>query len=338
MLEGGKSEKSPHCTLSAKALYPSFSICGVRNECLSQVQAWRQLHLDELEYMLAEAETKEDIGLSNYCHDLFGLGGKPIQSFSSPFKILFGKGTIAAKPTVFELVVSSCSNLPVSWKIRLWNDKEVDLEKWVEDLEPADEDEQLYMNVREQELISVSPSDGFLEPKETAHINFTYKHIVEGMHVLPAILQFEHGHGLPLMLCGETLPRATSILVLESSSFKLKSVAIGNVNPPLQTFELRNDGISQLEYIVDLTPLTQLQEENYDFQILTCLNPSGSIPPNETLLLNWYFRPIETKTYSVDMFISVMNGEGARLSIEGSHLMMKKISINSEVFIFIIYS
>jgi hypothetical protein len=141
------------------------------------------------------------------------------------------------------------------------------------------------------------------------------------MHVLPAILQFEHGRALPFMLSGETLPRMASILTVQYSTFKLKSVSIGNVNPPIQTFELRNDGIWPLEYRVDLTSLVCLQEENYGFEVLACLNPSGAIPPSETLLLNWYFRPIEAKMYSVEVFISLMNGEGAKISIEGSHLM-----------------
>ncbi|MCO5574466.1 hypothetical protein L7F22_028251 [Adiantum nelumboides] len=272
-LEGGRAEGMPQCVLSAEALFPSLSICGARGESFSQAQTWRKLYLDTFESLLAETETKQDVGLRG-CQDLFGLGGTFGERWKSSFNFCFGRGHMASKPTVFILVLTTRNNLPVSWKIRLWNDKDVDLENWVEEPEPINEKEHIYMNVREQGLIQVFPCEGHLNPGEKVQIKFIYRHYLEGVHFFPAILQIKNGCALPMMFFGETL----------CSNFKPGSpsdLAAGKL-------------------------------------WLACLNPFGSIPPHETLLLNWRFQPIERKSYTVDVFISVENGEGAMLPIQGA--------------------
>ncbi|KAH7277421.1 hypothetical protein KP509_39G050100 [Ceratopteris richardii] len=313
----GSTERMPQCLLSARALFPSLSICGVRGERFSQAQAWHKLQLDAFELLLAQSEIKQDVGL-NGCLDLFGLGGSFHEHWSSAFDFRFGRGHLSSKPTVFILVFECRNDLPVSWKIRLWNDKDVDLENWVDKPEPNDEKEQMYMNVRNQGLIQVFPSQGLLNPKERIQIKFIYRHYVEGTHVFPAILQIKNGSALPIMFCGETLPRELNFLSVESETFHLSPIEVGHANPPLQTFELRNDGNSELHYEVELGHLRDLQEENFGFKVLECLNPVGSIPAFETLLLNWKFQPIEAKCYATDVFISVHHGEGVILHIEGN--------------------
>ncbi|MCO5553418.1 hypothetical protein L7F22_006939 [Adiantum nelumboides] len=316
-LEGGRAEGMPQCILSAEALFPSLSICGARGEGFSQAQTWRKLYLDTFESLLAETETKQDVGLKG-CQDLFGLGGTFGERWKSSFNFCFGRGHMASKPTVFILVLTIRNNLPVSWKIRLWNDKDVDLENWVEEPEPINEKEHIYMNVREQGLIRVFPREGHLNPGEKVQIKFIYRHYLEGVHFFPAILEIKNGCALPIMFSGETLCSNFNSVSLETETFMLKSIEVGHVNPPLQTFELRNDGNSEVNYEVDLGPLRGLQQENYGFEVLACLNPFGSIPPHETLLLNWRFQPIERKSYTVDVFISVENGEGVMLPIQGA--------------------
>ncbi|KAI5068243.1 hypothetical protein GOP47_0016588 [Adiantum capillus-veneris] len=315
-LEEGRAELMAQCILSAKALFPSLTICGARGEGFSQAQTWRKLRLEVFELLLAEAETKQDVGLKG-CQDLFGLGGTFGERWSSSFNFCFGRGHVASKPTVFTLVFKTRNDLPVSWKIRLWNDKDVDLENWVEEPEPVNEKEHVYMNVREQGLIQVFPREGHLNPGENVQIKFIYRHYMEGAHVFPAILQTKNGCALPLMFSGETLYRNFTSVSLETATFTLRPIEVGHTNPPLQTFELRNDGNSEVNYKVDPSPLRNLQQENYGFEVLACLNPVGSIPPNETLLLNWRFQPIEAKCYAVDVFISVEHGEGVMLPIQG---------------------
>jgi len=60
-----------------------------------------------------------------------------------------------------------------------------------------------------------------------------------------------------------------------------------------------NGGSMAVIYQVDTEPLRELQSLNYDHPILTCVNPTGEIPPGTMANLEWIFSPLESKTYTV---------------------------------------
>jgi len=46
-----------------------------------------------------------------------------------------------------------------------------------------------------------------------------------------------------------------------------------------------------------------LKKDNYNFEILKCLNSTGIIYPGETQYTEWIFKPLEAKEYSVSIII-----------------------------------
>lgn len=60
-----------------------------------------------------------------------------------------------------------------------------------------------------------------------------------------------------------------------------------------------NGGCMAVIYEVDMEPLRELQESNYNHPVLTCLNPRGEIPPGTSSNLEWIFSPLESKSYMV---------------------------------------
>lgn len=66
-----------------------------------------------------------------------------------------------------------------------------------------------------------------------------------------------------------------------------------------QVLELYNGCAVPFHYKVDLAVLSQLQKDNFNHQILRCLNPEGEVLPGQTVMLEWIFSPIEAKMYQV---------------------------------------
>jgi len=48
-----------------------------------------------------------------------------------------------------------------------------------------------------------------------------------------------------------------------------------------------------------MSPLNDLNAENFDQKIFTCLNPIGRIPAEKSVALKWVFAPFESKAYKV---------------------------------------
>lgn len=66
-----------------------------------------------------------------------------------------------------------------------------------------------------------------------------------------------------------------------------------------QVLELYNGCAVPFHYEVDLAVLSRLQEDNFNLQILRCLNPEGEVLPGRRVMLEWIFSPIEAKMYQV---------------------------------------
>ncbi|EFJ28132.1 hypothetical protein SELMODRAFT_411414 [Selaginella moellendorffii] len=300
------------CAFSAVAAYPAVVISGVRSERLSAAQLWSRLRIDDLNHALSEPPRP---ALTNSVYKyLFGLG-KPLDDFK-PFMLRFMAQNVGRKPSVVHIVFTCRVPLTVSWKIRLWNDTEVDMESWVEDGEPSEEEKRL-VQVWKMKLFEVEPRRGVIQPGEEVHVRFTYYHKIEGFHSFPAIFEIEGGCVVQLMLSGKTLPFSQKILGLQSPAYTLVPIVIGDINPPVQTYELRNDGYMELVYELDTSPLRQMQDENHGFPVLQCFNPKGWIAPSESILLKWLFQPLEPKLYSVRLTFYVEGGKQNNLDIQG---------------------
>ena len=74
--------------------------------------------------------------------------------------------------------------------------------------------------------------------------------------------------------------------------------------------EIKNLGITKLKYQIDTTKLEELNRSNFDFKIFEIQNPEGTLKTNETQHIYTLFRPLEAKSYSLDLPIKVSDIEG----------------------------
>jgi len=65
--------------------------------------------------------------------------------------------------------------------------------------------------------------------------------------------------------------------------------------------ELTNVSSVDIAYEVDIKPLANLKEDNYGQPLLRLANPRGTVPALSTATLDWYFYPLEVKTYDVEL-------------------------------------
>ncbi|CAM6104682.1 unnamed protein product [Calypogeia fissa] len=302
-------------SMRAHSKYPYLVIASARSEGLSNPQMWRELQVRKLNYTLCNGRLNTKASGEAIYEDLFCCGHHA--DSSKAFTFDFGAELVSTSQTIVDLVIKSGNELPIAWRVRLWNDVEVDMENWVMPGTPTEEERRL-MLIRKFNLFHVEPRKGYILPGEEQFLRFRYVHIMEGKHVLPAILEVQHGRTIHINLQGRSVIDPPRILVMDTEIHFLKPTPVGVVNPAYQTVELCNRGPCDIEYRLDDGPLEEMMRVNFGFRVLWCQNPVGVIPAQESILLNWMFQPLEPKLYSVRVPVHINNGEGKILMIEGS--------------------
>ena len=66
---------------------------------------------------------------------------------------------------------------------------------------------------------------------------------------------------------GRTLTDDEPLLEFLSEAHAFAPVAVGCSQPPVQSYELRNVSATEISYVVDLTPLETLKNDNYGFKV-----------------------------------------------------------------------
>ena len=87
------------------------------------------------------------------------------------------------------------------------------------------------------------------------------------MHELPFLLQIEEGKTVKMLLKGVTSKQDVTLLSL--LEYRLQPVAIGTKDPPSQILQLHNNGTCAIDYVLDLTKMKDLNQQNYEFPIFT---------------------------------------------------------------------
>ena len=103
---------------------------------------------------------------------------------------------------------------------------------------------------------SIQPKVGHIPPGETQTIRMSYLHNSKGPHRVSAILSFKNGdirvgNDICLNLLGHTILENQKYLLVESSTFQLKSLPLGISYPPIQYFKLENCSGLPIEIQVD---------------------------------------------------------------------------------------
>lgn len=295
----------PHCVATVVGASPCLQFSDVRSVLQPKSQLWRQLSLTAVNEELRADITPADANKTAFSFDQAMEGLKPIHCD-------LGVDVFRTTPIKIMARLDNTGTCAATFRVWLPNESEIPNEPWHQT--------KLYSNevaeVLDAGLFDVYPRDGVIPAGGHTVLSLSYRHTRIGSHQLPMMLMLEQGKRVLLVLSARTLEENAPYLYFHHSmEHTLSAVAVGDLEPPLQYTELQNLSHRSVQYTVDEGILSELREANYDFPILQCLNPSGVIPPMSTMLLSWYFRPLEAKHYATNIRIETedLGGEGGAL-------------------------
>ena len=295
----------------ATADYPTLCVTDAACPGVAKPVLWKRLSLNALNAELARPPTAVEDRLQRTGGDDGSLASaRSLQGLTS-VALGLGVGLEGAEPTAAYVEVCNTGALPAEWRLMTRDESEVDMENWVEIGEPDDEITAHQRFVVEHGIVEVSPKRGVLQPGERQPVRVLYKHARVGQHWLTALLNVKDGRSVRLELGGRTVGSKVRCLDISPANPSMAlhtfaPVRIGDVHPPKQSVELRNPTGEEVEWNVDLNPLAALRTANWGFDILTCHNPRGTIPPFGTALLNWTFQPCEERAYECAVAVEIV--------------------------------
>jgi hypothetical protein len=135
------------------------------------------------------------------------------------------------------------------------------------------------------------------------------RHIVEGLHELPVVLSVDMGKMVRLRFTGRTVWPGTPVIGVDTSHVVMRPVSIGDMDPPVQSFEVHNPGDVPVRFACDVAAVEALaREQGYGFEVFSIENPSGEIEPGCSAQVRCLFHPVEPRLYTVELPIAL---EGA---------------------------
>ncbi len=321
--------------LTATAAFPSLEVTDAFCEGLPKPLLWQLLGLNGLNAALRTAVSGTELRLRS-AHDRGSLTTELACAALAPFAMDFGTHALGGEPRRVHLELSNPTPLPVAWQLHSFDDPDgVELENWVEPGRPRGADEAMRSEIAENRLFDVRPRAGSLEPGARATLSVEFRPRVPGAFELPLFLHITDGKRLRLQLqvrpgasaphawseagcqaaqapsgpaltrpaphapCqAVTTPEPLQLLALPPplATFRLEPVALGEPNPPLQMYCLRNGGPATLRWRLDTAPLAALAAESWGSQVVALVGPAqGRIEPGGVAAINWRFAPLEVR-------------------------------------------
>lgn len=127
------------------------------------------------------------------------------------------------------------------------------MENWVEPGRPRNDEEKARDFIKEHKIFRITPRHGSLAPGERSLITLVYTPSHVGFHDFPLFLHVEDGKRLRLQLQGRTVAPPVERLALTPASRVLTfdPTPIGDREPPLQLYMLRNGGPGTVHFSLD---------------------------------------------------------------------------------------
>ena len=300
--ENDEEDAPPSSHAIATADYPTLCVTDAACPGVAKPVLWKRLSINSLNAELARPPTAVEARLqASGGYDGSLASARSLQGLTS-VALGLGVGLEGGEPTAVYLEICNTGALAAEWRLMTRDESEVDMENWVEIGEPDDEVTAHQRFVVENGIVEITPRLGTLQPGERQPLRVLYKHSHAGQHWLTALLHVKDGRDVRLELGGRTIGSKLRCLDISPANPSMAShtfapVRIGDVEPPKQAIELRNPTGETVEWSVDLDPVRALRDANWGFDVLTCHNPTGLIPPHGTALLNWTFQPCEERTY-----------------------------------------
>ncbi|ORC85195.1 uncharacterized protein TM35_000371680 [Trypanosoma theileri] len=309
----------PHCEVRLKGTRPAVQITDVRSLQQHRSQLWCQLAINSVNAVLAAPVQAIDLESDSFAFKQYVKGLEPI--FMD-----VGVGTILDSKKEIILRVENAGMCAASFKFWYPTEHEGGNETWfIEDEELED-----IQRILSDQLLEITPREGTIPVGSHKVITITYRHSTVGAHILPVLLRLSEGKKALLVLEGRTvLPDANALAFHHPYIYNLHPVALGDVEPPLQTITLRNTASREVEYVVHEDLLRMVAEKNCGFPVFQCLNPTGKILAGESVQLKFYFRPLEAREYHIDVALWTVDGEEYDVQFHGIGYHPKKNSAES---------
>uniref|UniRef100_F6XEM4 Cilia and flagella associated protein 65 n=1 Tax=Monodelphis domestica TaxID=13616 RepID=F6XEM4_MONDO len=312
------SKREVICMATMKGVYPTLSIldaCGMGSAGgITRQHLWRLFSLETLNSYLERDPTSWELTYRVPTRH----STSRIPSVYTPLLLdfNFGAAPIGTEPSVVFLLLKNSGVVPLNWSFLFPSDQQIDLEFWAERTE-FDFTELHQMRVQDNDIFSIIPKSGNLQPGQEQTVEFIYRHIFAGTDKLPVLLKVSNGREILLNFVGVTVKAGEKYVHFTSVKHRFTPVTIGTSLPPRQIFELYNGGSVPVLYDIQLDVLWNVQNKNFQHPIFQCLNPHGDIQPGKTTQVFWIFSPIEAKTYAVDVPIHILGWNSAIIRFEG---------------------
>ncbi|CCW66885.1 unnamed protein product [Phytomonas sp. Hart1] len=298
----------PHCKLTVRTKRPAVQIADVRSLTQPRSSLWRRLSINELNTQLAASIDMSDANPSFHAFHQYISGLVPIA-------MNIAVGLQHAPSIRISLVLENTGNCETSFTVWLPTESDVSQETWFVD----QEDLSGIQHILDASLIDIKPRHATIGVGGVAVVTITYRFSEIGTHVLPAVFRLDDGRRALVLLEGRTMPAGMSCLMFHHSSsiYHLQPVMLGDMEPPMQSIMLENPLDREVTYTVGIHSIRAIAEQNYNFPILQCVSPVGTLAPYSIASLPWYFRPLEAIEYTMDVPIYTDTGESYTLTLIG---------------------
>ncbi|RNF19895.1 uncharacterized protein Tco025E_03962 [Trypanosoma conorhini] len=309
----------PHCVVRLNGTRPAVQITDVRSMEQHRSQLWCQLAINSVNAVLAAAVQATDLEIDSFAFLQYIRGLEPI--FMD-----VGIGSAYSPRKEILLCFENAGTCPASF--RFWDPTEHEggNETWFLDDEELEDVQQILC----ERLLEITPRKGTIPVGAQQVVTVTYHHTVVGEHSLPVLLRLDEGKKALLVLEGRTVAADAGALAFHHPSvYNLHPVALGDLEPPLQTTTIENVASQPVKYVVQEDLTQRVAEKNCGFPVFQCLNPTGMIPAGGSTQLNWYFRPLEARTYRLDVALRTLDGEDYDVQFVGLGYHPKKEALET---------
>ncbi|NXU14680.1 CFA65 protein, partial [Pardalotus punctatus] len=312
-----KEEQHPLCYIVATGTYPTLCIADAcltgSASSISKMHLWKLFSLDKLNEYLERDPAPGKLTYRVPTRHSTCL----IPPVYTPLLLDFdfGSAPVGSEPIIVMLLLENKGVVPVDWAFLFPSDQKMDLERWAEDIDFTPQ-ELHQMRIQDNQLFSVSPKSGTLLPGQVNSVQLSHRHDFIGTDRLPVLLKISSGHEILLTFRSVTVEHDERYVHFASTKHFFAPIAVGDFQPPTQTYKLYNGGSMPVTFEVQLDNTEKIREKNFQHPVFVCLTPRGEIPPGETGHIEWIFSPLEAKTYSVVVPIHILEGQSTPITFQ----------------------
>nr|CAD7434720.1 unnamed protein product [Timema monikensis] len=287
--------KSIELTVSVRTNLVGFQTlsiyCDVRKSVHSSEVVWRsKIFLAQVSYEVLTPKLE--------ITDISSTGGGLVLSKADLWEILqLDKFRVIERPQgsapfLMHLLLKNCSNISTHWELR--RHKECRCRQLIKDHRISFRDGKIHCPHRQ--LFNLQPLRGTLKPKEEQVLTLNVQYAMEGEFALSYILRLCEDRQVKLTALLNVTPG--NQLSLVTSTKHMRGIYLGELRPPAESVYIYNSSCQPLDYKVDTSPLASVSGSK---DILTCLNPTGSLAPETCHPLLFRCTPTQLTNYEATL-------------------------------------